>query len=102
MTTSQQESLYFMYVSASNGYFYADDLSTDDSLPPRIRADMRIIRDKFKWIKTSIELKSSSALKSVDTLRYDELYRLMSMLDTKHENAIEKLINDYISDIKNK
>lgn len=100
MTSSQRESLYFIYVNACNGYFYSEDLSNDYSLPPLMRMDIRSIGNKFKWIKTALELKSNSELKKVDTLRYDELYRMMSELDVEHEDAIEKLIKDYLNTIK--
>ena len=99
MTNSQKESLYFMYANACNGLFYSDDIANDDSLHAEVRRDMRIIRNKFQWIKTAMELKAGSSIKSVDTLRYDELFRLMSELDAEHEDAIENMIRDYIKTI---
>ena len=88
-----------MYANACNGYFYSDDIAHDDSLHAEVRRDMRIIRDKFKWIKTAMELKAGSSIKAVDTLRYDELFRLMSELDAEHEDVIENMIRDYIKTI---
>lgn len=101
MTTGQQESLYLIYVNVSNAFIYASDLCGDDSYPPSAKQSTRVIRDKLKWIKTAMELKTDSKLlKAVDTLRYDELFRLLTELDAKHQDALEKLIFDYVTNIK--
>jgi hypothetical protein len=88
-----------MYANACNGLFYSDDIANDDSLSAETRCNLRVIRDRFKWIKTAIELKAGSGIKAVDTLRYDELFRLMSELDAEHEDVIENMIRDYLKTI---
>lgn len=101
MTTGQQESLYMIYVNINNAFIYSSDLCSDNTLSSEARRSVKVIRDKIKWIKTAMELKTdSNLLKSIDTLRYDELFRLLSELDTIHQDAIEKLIFDYINNIK--
>lgn len=101
MTTGQQESLYMIYINVSNALIYSSDLCNDDTLSSEAKRSIRVIRDKLKWIKTAMELKTdSSLLKNIDTLRYDELFRLLSELDIEHQDAIEKLIFDYVNNIK--
>jgi len=101
MTTGQQESLYMIYVNVNNAFIYASDLFDDKTLSPVARQSVRVIKEKLKWIKTAMELKTDSKiLKAVDTLRYDELFRLLSELETEHQDAIEKMIFDYVTNIK--
>jgi hypothetical protein len=101
MTTGQQESLHLIYVNVCNAYIYASDLCDDDSYSPLAKRDTRVIRDKLRWIKNAIELRTDSKmLQSIDTLMYDELFRLLSELDVNHQEALEKLIFDYVTNIK--
>ena len=101
MTTGQQESLYFIYVNVNNAFIYSEDLCSDDTVSSTAKQSIRVIRDKLKWIKTAMEIKTDSRLlKAVDTLRYDELFRLLSELDLEHQDALEKLIFNYVSKIK--
>jgi predicted class III extradiol MEMO1 family dioxygenase len=101
MTTGQQESLYMIYVNVNNALIYSSDLCDDESLSAEARRSVKVIRDKLKWIKIAMKLKTDSKLlEDIDTLRYDELFRLLSELDVEHQDAIEKLIFNYVNNIK--
>lgn len=100
MTTSQQESLYFIYVNVTNATIYSEDLLKDDNISKAVKDSVRVIHNKLNWIKVAMELKTDSkVVQSVDTLRYDELFRLLAKLDDKDQDAIEKLIVQYIKQI---
>ena len=101
MTDGQKESLLMVYISACNGYIYASDLEKDKELSVVVRQSISAISNKFKWIKNSLEVKSNSAmLKSIDTLRYDEILRLMMNLDEKRQNELELLISKFVDEIE--
>lgn len=100
MTEGQKESLFMIYVSACNGHMYASDLEKDKNLHVTIRQAAGAMSNKFKWIKTSLEVRSNSAmLKQIDTLRYDEILRLMMNLDEDKQYELEKLISDFVDNI---
>ncbi len=97
MTLGQQESLYLIYVNIANGLIYSEDLCNDDTLSKSAKDSVRVLRDKFRWMKTAMELKTnSSLLKSVDTMRYDEILRLMSSLEDDQQDELECIIKNYI------
>lgn len=101
MTTGQQESLYMIYVNVNNALIYSSDLYDNESLSPEARRSVKVIRDKLNWIKVAMKLKTDGKLlEEIDTLRYDELFRLLSELDVEHQDAIEKLIFNYVNNIK--
>jgi hypothetical protein len=100
MTDGQKESLFMVYVSACNGYMYANDLERDKNLHTTIRQSAAAIANKFKWVKTSLEIKTdSSILKQIDTLRYDEILRLMMNLDEERQEQLEKIISNFVDNI---
>ncbi len=100
MTEGQKESLFMAYISACNGYMYASDLEKDKSLHVVTRQAVGAMANKFKWIKTSLEVKSNSAiLRQVDTLRYDEIFRLMINLDEDNQHKLEMLISKFVDDL---
>jgi hypothetical protein len=101
MTTGQQESLYMIYVNVNNALIYSSDLYDNESLSPEAKRSVKVIRDKLNWIKVAMKLKTDGKLlEEIDTLRYDELFRLLSELDVEHQDAIEKLIFNYVNNIK--
>lgn len=100
MTDGQKESFFMTYVSACNGLLYAEDLVKDKSLHPRIRQDVSLISNKFKWIKSSLEARTDgSILRTIDTLRYDEILRLMMNLDEENQHKLEMLISKFVDDL---
>ena len=97
MTQSQRENLFMVYVSASNGAMYADDLIIDERIDKHVRQNIAVISNKFHWIIKAMQLKTdSSLLKSVDTLRYDEIIRLMINLDPRQQDELELLIKNFV------
>lgn len=88
------------YISACNGYMYASDLEKDKTLHINIRQTASAMANKFKWIKNSLEVRSNSAiLREVDTLRYDEILRLMMNLDEDNQHKLEMLISKFVDDL---
>ncbi len=97
MTQGQIESLNLVYVSVCNGYMYSSDLYNDQTFSKSGRDAIRPIMQKFEWMKKSIEAKVGSRnVKDIDTLRFDEILRLLSSLPADAQNGLEKLIADYV------
>jgi hypothetical protein len=97
MTEGQRENLFMLYVSACNGAMYADDLVNDDRIDKYIRQNIAAIANKFHWIMKAMELKTdSSLLKTIDTLRYDEVLRLMMGLEREKQDELELIIKKFV------
>ena len=97
MTQGQVESLNLVYASVCNGYMYSRDLYKDETFSKSGRDAIRPIMQKFEWMKKSIEAKVGSYhIKDIDTLRFDEILRLLSTLPVEAQNGLEKLIADYV------
>lgn len=97
MTESQRENLFMVYVSAVNGFMYADDLVIDKTIDKYVRQNIAAISNKFEWIVKAMQLKTdSSVLKTIDTLRYDEILRLMMSLEPKEQDELELIIKKYV------
>lgn len=101
MTTGQQESIYLIYVNVCNALIYADDILIDDTMSSTAKGAIRAIRDKLKWIKTNMDLKAEQDVsKTVDTLRYDGILRLLSSMPEENQGDLEDLIVNYLKSIK--
>ena len=99
MTEGQRESLFMVYVSACNGLMYADDLYKDKTMLPHSRQNIGVLVNKFKWIKQAMELKvTSGVLREVDTLRFDEVQRLMMNLPPDKQDELESLVKKFVSE----
>ena len=97
MTQSQRENLFMIYVSACNGSMYADDLIIDETIDKYVRQNIAVIANKFHWIIKAMQIKTdSSLLKKVDTLRYDEIIRLMINLESHQQDELELLIKNFV------
>lgn len=97
MTHGQKESLNLIYVSISNGLIYCQDLYSDDTFSRSGKDALRPIMIKFEWMKKSMEAKiGGNNLMHMDTLRYDEILRLLSHLPDTAQADLEKLIADYV------
>lgn len=97
MTQGQRENLFMLYVSACNGAMYADDLVIDKSIDKYVRQNIAAIANKFHWIVKAMELKTdSSILRTIDTLRYDEVLRLMMSLESNEQDELELIIKKYV------
>jgi len=102
MTTGQQESIYLIYVNVCNALIYADDMLVDDTMSPNAKSAVRVIRDKLKWIKTNMDLKAEQDVsKTVDTLRYDGVLRLLASMPEENQGELEDLIVNYLKSIEN-
>lgn len=102
MTTGQQESIYLIYVNVCNALIYAEDILIDDTMSATAKGALRVIRDKLKWIKTNMDLKAEQDVsKTVDTLRYDGILRLLSSMPEENQGDLEDLIVNYLKSIQN-
>lgn len=97
MTESQRENLFMVYVSAVNGFMYADDLVIDKTIDKYVRQNIAAMANKFHWIVKAMQLKTdSSVLKTIDTLRYDEILRLVMSLEPNEQDELESIIKKYV------
>ena len=86
-----------VYVSAVNGFMYADDLVIDKRIDKYVRQNIAAIANKFHWIVKAMQLKTDpSALKTIDTLRYDEVLRLMMSLERHEQDELELIIKKFV------
>lgn len=101
MTEGQQESIYLIYVNVCNALIYAEDILIDDSMSPSAKSAIRVIRDRLQWIKKNMDLKAEQDVsKTVDTLRYDGVLRLLSSMPEENQGELEDLIVNYLKSIK--
>lgn len=99
MTQSQKESLFMLYVSACNGLYYGEDFLKSDA-PYNAKSAARPIVEKFKWVKKVMEIKTNSdILKNIDTLRFDEVFRLMMNLPDDKQDELEELIKKFVDEL---
>lgn len=97
MTQGQKETLNLIYVSISNGLLYSQVLYADDTFSRSGKDALRPIMVKFEWMKKSMEAKiGGHNLRDMDTLRYDEILRLLSHLPDTAQADLEKLIANYV------
>jgi len=61
-----------------------------------------VIRDRLRWIKTNMDIKAEQDVsKTVDTLRYDGVMRLLSSMPDKYQGELEDIIVNYLKSIEN-
>ncbi len=97
MTQGQKETLNLIYVSISNGLLYSQVLYADDTFSRSGKDALRPIMVKFDWMKKSMEAKiGGHNLRNMDTLRFDEILRLLSHLPDSEQAELEKLIANYV------
>lgn len=102
MTEGQQESIYLIYVNVCNALIYADDILIDDTMSATAKGAIRVIRDKLSWIKKNMDLKAEQDVsKTVDTLRYDGVLRLLASMPEHNQGELEDLIVNYLKSIEN-
>jgi hypothetical protein len=71
----------------------------DETLDLRHRRGMMTLVIKFEWMKKALEIKTDgSVLRQIDTLRYDELSRVVSHLNNEQQDEIEKLVIAYVKE----
>jgi len=102
MTEGQQESIYLIYVNVCNALIYAEDILVDDTMSTSAKSAIRAIRDKLNWIKKNMDLKAHQDVsKTVDTLRYDGVLRLLASMPEENQGDLEDLIVNYLKSIEN-
>lgn len=100
MTSSQMESLHLIYVNVCNALIYSENLLLED-ISKSARDSIRPIRDKLAWLKRAIDMKVGVDLANgVDTLRFDEVNRLMACLPAKHQEELETTIINFLKTIQ--
>lgn len=100
MTNGQMESLHLIYVNVCNALIYADNLLLEDIKKPA-RDSIRVIRDRLSWIKKAVDLKVGVNLADkTDTLRFDEINRLLATLPHGQQEALELTIINFLKSIK--
>lgn len=98
MTDGQKQSLHLIYVNVCNAFMYAENLLLEETLSKVVKDPVRVIKNKLEWIKTAIELKTnSSILRKTDTMRYDEILRVVSMLPDEVQDDLEKVIVAFVN-----
>lgn len=95
LTEGQTETFTLLHANICNALMYAEDLLSQkrihfsDTIPP--------IVTKLRWLKTAIELKIPAdrrpIARGIDTLRYDEMHRLMTHMNKQQLEALESYAN---------
>lgn len=100
MTDGQMESLHLVYVNVCNALIYSENLLLEDLSKP-VRDSVRVLRDKLAWIKNAINIKLGVDMsKKTDTLRFDEINRLLAVLPDKHQEGLEATIINFLKTIE--
>lgn len=100
MTQGQRESLYFIYVNVCNGLAYSEDLYNDKELSPSVRSAVRVIKERLAWIKKAMDIKTNTDIsKKVDTMMYDNVFRLLCNLPEEYQNEFEDMLIKFIKKI---
>lgn len=98
MTDGQRQSIHLIYVNVCNAFIYSENLLLEDSLSKTVKDSIRIIKDRLHWIKRAIEMKTNRAvLEKTDTMRYDEILRVVSMLPEELQGELEKCIVAFVN-----
>jgi len=101
MTQGQRETLHLIYVNVCNALIYADNMLLEN-VSKSVKDPVRVVRDKLKWIKTSFDLKVGQDMSLVvDTLRYEEVNRLLASLPKEYEDRLEQTIVKFLNEIAN-
>lgn len=94
LTESQSESMELLYSSVNNAIIYAEDLSLDS----RIKPAMIQFLNKLRWIKTNIDIRIPAdrrkEAESRDTLFYDELLRMATLLNQEQKDKLENFLRE--------
>lgn len=95
LTQGQQESFALLHANVCNALMYAEDLGKNKEI--HFRETMPPVITKLRWLKTALELRIPAdrrpAAKGIDTLRYDEMARLMAHMDKDQLQALESYAN---------
>jgi len=91
LTKGQKESFALLYSNITNALMYAEDLYSYKLI--HFKDTMGPVVTKLRWLKSSIDLRIPAdrrpAARGVDTLRYDEIARLMAHMNKDQLDALE-------------
>jgi hypothetical protein len=91
LTNGQKESFNLLYSNITNALMYAEDLYSYKLI--HFKDTMGPVVTKLRWLKSSIDLRIPAdrrpAARGVDTLRYDEIARLMAHMNRDQLDALE-------------
>lgn len=92
LTSGQAETFALLHASVCNALLYAEDLLTyggifKETMPPMVT--------KLRWLKTNIDMRIPFEKRAVqvDTLRYDEIVRMLTHLSQEDLDEIERVLN---------
>jgi len=101
MTQGQRESFYLMYINICNALVYSEVLFLDDTLHPSARNSVRIIKDRLTWLKKEMDMKVHKDIsKTIDTLRYDNILRLICNLPENYQDKFEDTLVNFLKEIE--
>jgi len=92
LTSGQAETFALLHASVCNALLYAEDLLTYGGI---FRETMPPMVTKLRWLKTNIDMRIPFEKRAmeVDTLRYDEILRMLTHLSQEDLDEIERVLN---------
>lgn len=101
MTQGQRESIFLIYVNVCNALIYAEDILVEDSASKSVKDAIRVVRDRLNWIKRNMDLKvHRDVSKTVDTLRYDGIVRMLANMPEEYQEKFEDAVVDFLKSIE--
>jgi hypothetical protein len=101
MNQGQRESIFLVYVNVCNALIYAEDILIEQQTSRAVKDAIRPIKDKLSWIKRNMDLKvHSDVSKTIDTLRYDGIFRLLSSMPEEYQQQLEDVILKFLESIE--
>lgn len=101
MNQGQRESLFLIYVNVCNALIYAEDILVEQQTSRAVKDAVRPIKDKLSWIKRNMDLKvHSDVSKTIDTLRFDGIVRLLANMPEEYQQQLEDTIVKFLQSIE--
>jgi hypothetical protein len=91
LTSGQAETFALLHASVCNALIYAEDLLSYSGI---FKEAMPPILVKLRWLKSVIEMRIPFEKRAVqvDTLRYDEILRMLTHLSQEDLDEIERVL----------
>lgn len=91
LTKGQLESFALLHANINNALTYAEDLYSYKVI--HFKDTMGPVVTKLRWLKSALDLRIPAdrrpAARGIDTLRYDEIARLMAHMNADQLDALE-------------
>lgn len=101
MNQGQRESIFLIYVNVCNALIYAEDILIEQQTSRAVKDAVRPIKDKLQWIKKNMDLKvHEDVSKTIDTLRFDGIVRLLSSMPDEYQDKLEDVIIKFLESIE--